>query len=112
MQTSPLQLTFGMKPRLPSFPIPEATRISYGEGFIAKWLLMLKKARQIAMDNRVKANKACKQCHDEKAQPMSHPNPFGHKAMPIAYVNLIDVKFQGKIQFPSKSSKACSFLLS
>ena len=56
-----------MKPRLPSFPIPELSRISYGEGFVAERLQMLKKARQIALDNSMQAGDSYKKTHDAKA---------------------------------------------
>jgi hypothetical protein len=42
---SPFELTYGMKPRLPFFPIPELSRINYGEGLVAERLQLLKKAR-------------------------------------------------------------------
>ncbi len=60
-----------MKPRLPSLPIPELRRLSYGKGFVTEDLQMLKKARQITVDNRLKANEEFKDNHDEKARPHS-----------------------------------------
>jgi hypothetical protein len=56
-----------MKPRLPSLPIPEFSRINYDEGLIAERQRLLEKARQIAMDNSNKASDSYKQSHDAKA---------------------------------------------
>jgi hypothetical protein len=47
IDTPPFELTYGMKPKLPSFPFPELHRISYGEGFVTERLQLLKKARSI-----------------------------------------------------------------
>jgi hypothetical protein len=45
---SPYKLTYGMKPRLPSFLAPDFTRINYDKGFVAE---RLKKARQISLEH-------------------------------------------------------------
>jgi hypothetical protein len=52
---APFELTYGMKPRLPTFPTPELERINYGEGFVAERLQLLKKARQIALDHSMQS---------------------------------------------------------
>jgi hypothetical protein len=36
--TTPFELLFGVKPRLPSLPAPEIERVHYGEGFAAERL--------------------------------------------------------------------------
>ena len=56
-----------MKPRLPSLPVPELTRISYGEGFVAKRLQILKKAGEIVLNNSMQAGDKYKAAHDVKA---------------------------------------------
>jgi hypothetical protein len=52
--TTPFELLFGVKPRLPSLPAPEIKRYHYGESFAFERLQMLhqarKQARQIAHD--------------------------------------------------------------
>ncbi len=55
-----------MKPRLPSLPIPELQRISYGEGFVSERLQLLKKAREIALEDSFKAGDSYKAAHDKK----------------------------------------------
>jgi hypothetical protein len=69
IQTSLFELTYGMKPIIPYQSIPELTRISYGKGFVAEQVQLLKKARQIVADNSVKANEEYKHNHDQKAKP-------------------------------------------
>jgi hypothetical protein len=69
MQTLPFDLTYRTKPKA-SMPKPELTRISYGQRFVEERLQMLKKARQIAVENSVKkANEKYEQTQDEKAKP-------------------------------------------
>ena len=68
-KSTPFQLLYGMKPRLPAFPGPELDRINYGEHFVAERLQILKKARQIAMDNSLLAGEKHKQAHDVKSKP-------------------------------------------
>jgi hypothetical protein len=36
IDTSPFELTYRMKPRLPTFSTPELTRLNYDKGFIAE----------------------------------------------------------------------------
>jgi hypothetical protein len=66
-RSTPYELTYGMKPRLPSLPIPELQRISYGEGFVSERLQILKKAREIALADSFKAGDWYKEAHDKKA---------------------------------------------
>jgi hypothetical protein len=42
-RSTPFELTYGMKPRLSSLPIPDLQRISYGEGFVSERLQLLKR---------------------------------------------------------------------
>jgi hypothetical protein len=46
--TTPFELLFGVKPRLPSLPAPEIERHHYGESFAAERLQMLHQARKLA----------------------------------------------------------------
>ncbi len=66
-KSTPFELTYGMKPRLPSLPIPELQRISYGEGFVSERLQILKKAREVALQESIKAGDKYKEVHDRKA---------------------------------------------
>jgi hypothetical protein len=43
--TTPFELLFGVKPRLPSLPAPEFECHHYGESFAAERLQMLQEAR-------------------------------------------------------------------
>ena len=54
-KTSPFQLTYGMTPRLPSFPTPDLERKHYGEGFVEERMQLLEKARQIATEQIIKS---------------------------------------------------------
>jgi hypothetical protein len=45
--TTPFQLLFGVRPRLPSLPAPEIQRQNYGESFSAERLQLLQHARQV-----------------------------------------------------------------
>jgi hypothetical protein len=65
--TSPFELTYGMKPRLAAFPMPEFDRINYGEGFVAKRLQLLKKAKQIALEESMVTKDSYKKDHDARA---------------------------------------------
>jgi hypothetical protein len=46
--TTPFELLFGVRPRLPSLPAPEIQRVQYGESFPAERLQLLQHARQVA----------------------------------------------------------------
>jgi hypothetical protein len=49
--TTPFELLFGIRPRLPSLPAPEIQHQHYGESFPAERLQLLQHARQIARKN-------------------------------------------------------------
>jgi hypothetical protein len=66
-KSRPFELTYGMKPRLPSLPVPELQRISYGEGFVSERLQILKKERVVALADSFKAGDSYKEAHDKKA---------------------------------------------
>jgi len=46
--TTPFELLFGIRPRLPSLPASEIQRKHYGESFPAEGLQLLQHARQVA----------------------------------------------------------------
>ncbi len=56
--TTPFQLLFGKKPRLPSFPNPDIQRLHYGKSTAAEHYQLLQKirflAKNIASDNSAK----------------------------------------------------------
>ena len=54
-----------------SLPIPELQRISYGEGFVAERLQMLKKAREVALADSFKAGDMYKEAHDKKLRSIT-----------------------------------------
>jgi hypothetical protein len=87
-KSTPFELTYGMKPRLPSLPIPELQRISYGEGFVSERLQLLKKAREIALEDSFKAGNSYKEAHDKKAS--------GHNLQEGDYAYLDNQLFLGK----------------
>jgi hypothetical protein len=62
-----LELTYGIKPKLPPLPIPELQRISYGERFVSERLQILKKAREVALADSFKAGDSYKEAHEKKA---------------------------------------------
>jgi hypothetical protein len=66
--TTPFELLFGMKPRLPSFPHQDVQRIHYGESFASDRLHELQKARQIANQNMSTKSEQTKQLHLTKNQ--------------------------------------------
>ena len=65
---TPFALLYGMKPRLPSFPVEELQRINYGEGFVAERMQVLQLARRMAEQDRGEASEKYKEQHDRPAQ--------------------------------------------
>ncbi len=66
-KSTPFELTYGMKPRLPSLPIPELQRINNREGFVSERLQILRKPREVALADSFKAGDSFKEAHDKKA---------------------------------------------
>jgi hypothetical protein len=62
---SSFELMYGMNV---SFPILELSRVSYGEGFVAERLQLLKKARQIAVEHYMQAGDDYKKGQHTKAK--------------------------------------------
>ena len=71
-KSTPFLLTFGMEPRLPSFPAPELQRIHYGESFVQQRLQTLQRARQIATDNIIKSGEKSEQNFNKKTLTITY----------------------------------------
>ena len=67
-KTTPFNLLYGMKPRLPSFPVEELQRINYGEGFVAERMQLLQQARRLAESDSSEASEKYKEHHDRAAK--------------------------------------------
>jgi hypothetical protein len=75
--TTPFELLFGVKPRLPSLPAPEIECAHYGESFAAERLQILQHARKMAHESATDQGKKYKANYDAKAQP--HKFKIGQK---------------------------------
>ena len=64
-KTTPFNLLYGMKPRLPAFPVEELQRINYGEGFVAERMQLLQQARRMAEEDSNVASEKYKEQHDK-----------------------------------------------
>jgi hypothetical protein len=67
--TTPFELLFGVKPRLPSLPAPEIQRQHYGEYFPAERLQLLQHARQVARQHAEQQGIKYKDNFDKHAAP-------------------------------------------
>jgi hypothetical protein len=67
--TTPFELLFGVRPRLPSLPAPEIQRHHYGESFSAERLQLLQHARQLARKNAEEQGLKYKLSFDQNAAP-------------------------------------------
>jgi hypothetical protein len=67
--TTPFELLFGIRPRLPSLPAPEIQCQHYGESFLAERLQLLQYARQIACKNAEQQGLKYKANFDQNAAP-------------------------------------------
>jgi transposase InsO family protein len=63
--TTPFELLFGVKPRLPSLPAPEIERYHYGESFAAERLQMLHQARKLAHQTANEQGEKYKNSYDK-----------------------------------------------
>jgi len=79
IQTTPFELLFGMKPRLPSFPNPDIERVHYGEDFASERLQILNKARQIAREHSEASKATNKTVFDRDAK--DHSFKIGDKVL-------------------------------
>jgi hypothetical protein len=69
VQNTTFFLTYGMEPRLPSFPGPDARRIFHGESSAADIFQRLTLAHKLAMESNLQATEKGKEYHDRKAKP-------------------------------------------
>jgi hypothetical protein len=67
--TTPFELLFGVRPRLPSLPAPEIQRQHYGESFPAERLQLLQHARQAARQHAEQQGIKYKNNFDKNAAP-------------------------------------------
>ena len=66
-KTTPFNLPYGMKPRIPAFPTEELQRISYGDGFVLERMQLLQQTRRMANQNNSEASKKYKEVHNKSA---------------------------------------------
>ena len=71
VKSTPFFLTFGQDARLPSFPSPDIQRY-YGETATGDWFNSLQLARQLAVQNNMKATDRYEADHNKKAQPYNY----------------------------------------
>jgi hypothetical protein len=71
IKNTPYFLTFGMDPRLPSFPNPDIREKFYGESSAADMFQKLQVARQLATENNLLATNETKLSFDKHAKPHS-----------------------------------------
>ena len=69
IMTTPFELLYGIKPRIPSFPNQDIQRVHYGESFASDRLLHLQKARQTAHENIQTKTAQAKNQFDKNASP-------------------------------------------
>ncbi len=67
--TTPFELLFGVRPRLPSLPAPEIQRAQYGESFPAERLQLLQHARLVAHQHAEAQGMKYKQQFDTDTSP-------------------------------------------
>ena len=72
IKNSPYFLTFGIEPRLPSFPAPDLQRVFYGESSAAEMHQRLLFARNLAIQNNLQATEKYKDAHDNKNKAQKH----------------------------------------
>ncbi len=77
--TTPFELLFGEKARLPSFPIEDIQKVHYGETTAAERFNLLQKLRKIAHDNTTSNGQKTKEQYDNKAMP--HSFKIGDKVL-------------------------------
>jgi hypothetical protein len=75
--TTPFELLFGIKPRLPSLPAPDIERHHYGESIAAERFQMLQHARKLAQQTAAEQGEKYKNQYDKLASP--HKFQIGQK---------------------------------
>lgn len=99
--TTPFELLFGVKARLPSFPNPDIQKIHYGENFASERMNILNKARQLAHQHAQMKGSIYKAAHDANARP--HKFKVGQKVL-LKEMNFLNknAKLSPKWQGPYK----------
>ena len=72
IKNSPYFLTYGMEPRLPSFPTPDLRRVFYGESEAAGMHQRLLLARKLAIENNFIATEKSKEYFDKANKAQKH----------------------------------------
>jgi hypothetical protein len=72
IMSTPFELLYGMKPRLPSFPNQDIQRLHYGESFASQRLQILQKARLVASQNAQKQGESYKTQFDKQTSDHSY----------------------------------------
>jgi hypothetical protein len=72
IKNSPHFLTYGIEPRLPSFPTPDLRRTFYGESEAAEMHQRLLLARKLAMENNLIATEKTKEYFDRANKAKAH----------------------------------------
>ena len=86
--TTPFELLFGVKPRLPSFPNPDIERVHYGEDFASERLNILRKARLLAHQHAQRTGQMTKDNFDKNTK--AHSLKIGDSVL------IKEMNFQGK----------------
>jgi hypothetical protein len=71
VKNTPFFLTFGIEPRLPSFPNPDLRERFYGKSSAAKMFQRLKVARQTAVQNNLESTGKSSDYFNKSAKPHS-----------------------------------------
>jgi hypothetical protein len=79
MATTPFELLFGEKARLPSFPNEDIQKVHYGKTSAAERFNLLQKLRKLAHDNATANGQKTKEQYDKKTMP--HPFKIGEKVI-------------------------------
>jgi hypothetical protein len=77
--TTPFELLFGEKARLPSFPNEDIQKVHYGETSAAERFNLLQKLRKLAHDNAAANGEKTKEQYDKKSMP--HDFQIGDKVL-------------------------------
>ena len=72
VKNSPYFLTYGLEPRLPSFPTPDIRRTFYGESDAAEMHQRLLLARKLAIENNFVATEKSKEYFDKVNKAQTH----------------------------------------
>jgi transposase InsO family protein len=71
IKTTPFFLTFGVEPRVPSFPTPDVRRY-YGQSSVAEWYATLQHCRQLAAQHSMVASQQAETQFNKKASPYNY----------------------------------------